>query len=64
MYQGEPEAGAQNTVTFTENGDRTSIELVVQHVNKEYRDAHIKTGVEDALLGAMEHLGQVVAPQE
>jgi uncharacterized protein YndB with AHSA1/START domain len=61
MYQGEPEAGAQNTVTFTENDGRTGLELIVQHVNKEYRDAHVKSGVEDALLGAMEQLGQVVA---
>jgi uncharacterized protein YndB with AHSA1/START domain len=64
MYQGEPEAGAQNTVTFTENGDGTAVELVVQHVNKEYRDGHVKSGVEDALLSAMERLGQVVAPAE
>jgi uncharacterized protein YndB with AHSA1/START domain len=63
MYQGEPEAGALNTVTFTENGDGTSVELVVQHVNKDYRNAHVKSGVEDALLGAMERLGQVVASQ-
>lgn len=61
MYQGEPEAGAQNTVTFTENGGRTSLQLLVQHVNHDYRDAHVKGGVEGALLGAMEHLGQVLS---
>jgi uncharacterized protein YndB with AHSA1/START domain len=63
MYQGEPDAGALNTVTFTDDGGRTRVELVVQHINHQYRDAHVKSGVEDALLGAMLHLGEVLAAQ-
>jgi uncharacterized protein YndB with AHSA1/START domain len=61
MYQGEPEAGSLNTVTFADNGGRTSVELVVQHVNKDYRNAHVKAGVEESLLGAMLRLGEVLA---
>jgi hypothetical protein len=33
-------------------------------VHMEYRNAHVTSGVEDALLGPMERLGQVVAAQE
>ena len=60
MYEGMPEAGAVNTVMFEEKDGRTTLTLIVQHVNQEYREAHINSGVEASMQSAMDHLEQVV----
>jgi len=59
MYEGMPEAGAVNTVTFDEKDGTTTVALLVQHANKEYRNKHIKSGMEAAMQEAMDHLEQV-----
>jgi uncharacterized protein YndB with AHSA1/START domain len=60
MYEGSPEAGAVNTVMFDEKGGQTTLTLLVQHANHEYRDAHVNSGVEASMQAAMDHLEQVV----
>lgn len=60
LPEGVPEAEAVNTATFTEiEGGRTRLEILVQHVSKEYRDGHIESGMEDGLQDALDLLEEV-----
>src|SRR5437773_8826991 len=49
IYEGMPEAEAVDTLTFTEVSGRTLLTLLVQHKRKEFRDAHVNSGLEDGL---------------
>jgi len=60
MYEGMPEAGAVNTVTFDEKDGHTTLMLLVQHANQEYLQAHFDSGVEASMQAAMQRLEQVV----
>jgi uncharacterized protein YndB with AHSA1/START domain len=59
VYEGMPEAEALNTLTFTEVDGRTTLAILVQHTSKEYRDAHINSGMEDGMQDALDLLEQV-----
>jgi uncharacterized protein YndB with AHSA1/START domain len=59
IFEGMPAAGAVSTTTFEENGDRTRLSILVRHQNKENRDAHIASGMEDGLQEALNYLEQV-----
>jgi uncharacterized protein YndB with AHSA1/START domain len=59
MPEDAPEEEAVNTATFTEVDGRTTLTILVQHTNKEFRDAHINSGMEDGLQDAMDLLEQV-----
>ena len=59
MPEGVPEEEAVNTATFSETGGRTTLSILVQHSNKEFRDAHIESGMEDGLQDALDLLEQV-----
>jgi uncharacterized protein YndB with AHSA1/START domain len=59
MPEGVPEEQALNTVTFTEVDGRTTLTILVQHSSKEYRDAHIDSGMEAGLQDAMDLLEEV-----
>ena len=59
IYEGMPEAEAGHTLTLTESGGRTTLTLLVQHATREYRDAHINSGMEDGMQESMDHLEQV-----
>jgi uncharacterized protein YndB with AHSA1/START domain len=59
IYEGMPDAEAVVTATFTESGGRTTLTLLVQHATREYRDAHINSGMEDGMQESMDHLEQV-----
>ena len=59
VYEGFPDAQAVNTLTVTEVGGRTTVEVLVQHELKEHRDAHIASGMEDGLQDALDLLEQV-----
>ena len=58
-FSGAPHAVALNTVTLTEKDGRTYLELLVEHENKENRDAHIASGMEDGLTDALSLLEAV-----
>ena len=61
IYEGMPDAGAAlNTVTFTEQGGHTTLTILVEHPNRETRDAVINSGMEGGLQEALDHLEQVV----
>jgi uncharacterized protein YndB with AHSA1/START domain len=60
VFEGMPEAEALDTTTFHELDGRTTVTILVQHTNKEYRDAHIGSGMEDGLQEALELLEALV----
>ena len=62
VYEGIPDAEAEaavNTLTLTEVDGRTTLTVLVQHRNKEGRDAHIDSGMEAGLQDAMDLLEEV-----
>jgi uncharacterized protein YndB with AHSA1/START domain len=59
VFEGAPHAEAVTTTTFTEVDERTTVTLLVQHANKDDRDAHIGSGMEDGLQDALDLLGDV-----
>ena len=56
---GVPGGGALNSLTFTEVDGRTTLEILVEHSDKETRDMVIETGMEAGMQEAMDHLEQV-----
>lgn len=56
VFEPMPHAPAVDTVTFTEVDGRTTLSILVQHLNRENRDAHINSGMEDGLKDAMDLL--------
>jgi uncharacterized protein YndB with AHSA1/START domain len=59
VYEGMPDAEAVNTVTFAEVDGRTTLTILVQHQSKEYRDAHIDSGMEAGMQDAFDLLEEV-----
>jgi uncharacterized protein YndB with AHSA1/START domain len=60
VYEAMPEGEALNTLTFAENeAGRTTVTLLVEHENREHRDAHVNSGMEDGLQDALDLLEQV-----
>jgi uncharacterized protein YndB with AHSA1/START domain len=59
VYEAFPEGEAVVTNTFTEEDGRTTITILVDHTNRENRDAHINSGMEGGMNEAMDHLEQV-----
>jgi uncharacterized protein YndB with AHSA1/START domain len=59
VYEAMPVAEAVNTVTFTERDGRTTVSLLVEHSAREFRDAHLNSGMEDGLQDALQMLEQV-----
>ncbi len=59
VYEGMPDGEAMDTLTLTEVDGRTTLTLLVQHVSKEHRDAHINSGMEAGMQDAMDLLEQV-----
>jgi uncharacterized protein YndB with AHSA1/START domain len=59
VFEGMPDAAALTTTTFTANGGRTTLSMLVQHSSQEYRDAHINSGMEGGMQEAMDKLENV-----
>ncbi len=62
VYEGIPDAEAEaalNTLTLTELDGRTTLAILVDHRNKEGRDAHINSGMEAGMQDAMDLLEEV-----
>ena len=59
VYEAFPEAEALNTLTLTEAGGRTKLEILVQHETREHRDAHVNSGMEAGLQDALDLLEEV-----
>ncbi len=61
VYEGMPDAGAVETLTFTEVDGRTTLTILVQHEKPEHRDAHINSGMEGGMQESMDRLERVAA---
>jgi uncharacterized protein YndB with AHSA1/START domain len=64
VYEGLPNpdnAGALNTITFSEVEGRTTLTLLVQHKSREDRDAHINSGMEAGMQDAFDLLEEVAS---
>jgi len=59
VFEGMPDGEAVETATFTEADGRTTLTILVQHQNQQYRDAHINSGMEGGMNEAFDHLEQV-----
>ena len=59
-YSGAPDVEAMDITTFTEKDGRTYLETLVQHPNRQSRDAHLESGMEDGLQDALNLLEQLV----
>jgi uncharacterized protein YndB with AHSA1/START domain len=59
VFEAFPEGEAVVSNTFTEETGRTTIAILVDHANRENRDAHINSGMEGGMNEAMDHLEQV-----
>lgn len=59
VFEGVPDAEALCTVTFTEAGGLTAVQMLVQHTSQEHRDLHINSGMEDGMQEALDQLEEV-----
>ena len=63
-FEGMPDADAHAalcTMTLTEKDGRTYLELLVEHVTRADRDAHINSGMEDGMQESYDKLEEVAA---
>ena len=59
IFEGMPDAAAVTNLTFTEKDRRTTLTILVQHEQKDHRDAHINSGMEAGMQDAMDLLEDV-----
>ncbi|HEX4221222.1 MAG TPA: SRPBCC family protein [Pseudonocardiaceae bacterium] len=59
IYEAIPDAVATSAMTLTEQDGHTLLSLLVRHANKENRDGHVNSGMEDGLQEALDYLEQV-----
>jgi uncharacterized protein YndB with AHSA1/START domain len=59
VYEAYPDAEALNILTLTGDGDRTRMEILVQHSSREHRDMHVDSGMEDGLQDALDLIERV-----
>ena len=59
IFEAMPDAEALNTLTLVETDGRTTMTLLVEHTDREIRDAHINSGMEGGMQVSMDHLEQV-----
>jgi uncharacterized protein YndB with AHSA1/START domain len=63
VYEGAPHAAAITTTTFAEADGRTTVSILVEHQNQEFRDLHLQSGMEDGLQDALDLLEELALPQ-
>ena len=61
LPEGVPEEALVNTASFAEEDGRTTLSILVEHSSKQFRDAHIESGMEDGLQDALDLLEQAAA---
>ena len=59
VFEGLPDASALVTITFLEKDGRTTLEMLVDHTDKEGRDMHINSGMEGGMQEAMDALERI-----
>jgi uncharacterized protein YndB with AHSA1/START domain len=61
VYEGAPGPGTLNTATFSEDGGRTTLTVLVQAPSREVRDAIIASGMEGGMQEGMDLLEEIAA---
>ena len=61
VFEGFPDAEAQNTLTLTERDGATVMTVIVLHQSKEYRDGHVNSGMEGGMQLALNRFDDVLA---
>ena len=61
VYEAYPDSEALNILTLTEENGRTRLEILVQHENKEARDAHVNSGMEGGMQEAFDILEEIAS---
>jgi uncharacterized protein YndB with AHSA1/START domain len=61
VFEGFPDAEAQNTLTFDERDGVTTMTVIVLHQTKEYRDGHVNSGMEGGMQLALNRFDAVLA---
>lgn len=59
VYEAMPANEAVSTVTFTDEGGATVLTILVQHANRELRDGHLASGMEDGMNEALDLLDEI-----
>lgn len=59
VFEGAPDSPALDTLTLAEQDGRTTMTILVEHKDKQSRDMHIESGMEDGLQDAFDRLEQV-----
>ena len=59
VFEGAPDSPALDTLTLTEQDDRTTLTILVQHETKLARDMHVESGMEDGLQDALDMLERI-----
>ena len=59
VFEGMADARSRVTNTFVDLGDRTRMEMLIDHESREGRDGHINSGMEGGMQEAMDRLEQV-----
>jgi uncharacterized protein YndB with AHSA1/START domain len=59
VFEGMPDAEALDTLTLTEQDGRTTLSLLVEHANREGRDAHVNSGMEAGMQESMDALERI-----
>jgi uncharacterized protein (TIGR03086 family) len=49
VFEGFPDAESRNTMTLTEADGVTTLQTLVQHSSKEFRDGHVQSGMEGGM---------------
>ncbi|MFI7589824.1 SRPBCC family protein [Spongisporangium articulatum] len=59
-FEAFPDAYSVNTLTFTDlGGDRTRVEMLIEHTEPAHRDMHVQSGMEGGLQEALDLLEQL-----
>jgi uncharacterized protein YndB with AHSA1/START domain len=56
VFEGYPDAEAQDTLTLSEQGDTTELVISILHSSKQHRDAHVDSGMEVGLQHSLDRI--------
>ena len=59
VFEGMPEAPAVTTAQFTDIEGGSRLTILVEHLNRAFRDAHVASGMEEGMQDALDHLEEL-----
>lgn len=61
VFEGFPDAESVNTVTLTEADGVTTLQTLVRHASREFRDGHVQSGMEGGMQVTFDRLDDLLA---